>query len=96
MKHAELLTLKINIEGKEPDFSLAKLLADALASSSIPEPMLIAWFDGKKGEEHPHVPECQHKPGWLAYAEGHGGRVRIDVNNNQYSFIYADVAAPEE
>ncbi len=95
MKHAELLTLKINLEGKELDFSLAKRLADNLVSDSISEPMLIAWYDGKKGEEHPSVPECQHKPGWLAYAEGHGGRVRIDVNGPEYSFIYTDVDAPE-
>jgi hypothetical protein len=58
--------------------------------------MLIAWYDGKKGEEHPHVPECQHKPGWLAYAEGHGGRIRIDVNETEYSFIYSDIVEPEE
>ena len=40
----------------------------------------------KQGEEHPEVPECQHKPGWLAYAEGHGGWVRVDVNETEYSF----------
>jgi len=94
MEHAALLTLKINIEGKELDFPLAKRLADNLVSDSLSEPMLIAWYDGKKDEEHPYVPECQHKPGWLAYAEGHGGRVRIDVNKTEYSFIYADVGAP--
>ncbi len=94
MEHAELLTLNIDAEKKDLDFSLARQLADKLASESISEPMLIAWYDGKKGEEHPYVPECQHKPGWLAYAEGHGGRVRIDVNKTEYSFIYADVDAP--
>ncbi len=96
MKHAELLTLKINIEGKKLDFSLAKRLADNLVSGSISEAMLIAWYDGKKGEEHPSVPECQHKPGWLAYAEGHGGCIRIDINKTEYSFIYADVGATGE
>jgi len=95
MKHAELLTLKIKIEGKELDFPLARRLADKLVSGSLSEPMLIAWYDGKKGEEHPSVPECQHKPGWLAYAEGHGGRIRIDVNETEYSFIYTDVDAPD-
>jgi len=61
-----------------------------LAADSAHEPMLIAWFDGKKGEEHPHPPECQHKPGWPAYAEGHGGRLRVDVNQDEFSFIFAD------
>ena len=96
MEHAEVLTLKLTIEGKELDFSLAKLLADGLASSSVSEPMLIAWYDGKKGEEHPQVPECQHKPGWLAYAEGHGGRIRVDINENEYSFIFADSGVTED
>ncbi len=95
MKQAELLTLKINAEEKDLDFSQARRLADNLVSGSLSEPMLIAWYDGNKGEEHPHVPECQHKPGWLAYAEGHGGRVRVDVNETEYSFIYTDVDAPE-
>jgi len=90
---SELLTLGIRIEGKEADFALARRLSEDLASTVINGPMLIAWFDGKKGEEHPAVPECQHKPGWLAYAEGHGGRLRIDVNDSEYSFIFAAVEA---
>jgi len=51
--------------------------------------MLIAWYDEIKGEEHPSIPECQHKHGWLAYAEGHDARIRIDINQN-YSFVYTD------
>ena len=95
LEHAEFLTLKISTAGKEPDFSSARLLADDLAASNLRGPMLIAWYDGRKNEEHPYVPECQHKPGWLAYAEGHGGCIRVDVDEGQYSFIYADVDVPE-
>jgi len=36
---------------------------EALAAIRLNEPILIVWFDGKRGEEHPHVPECQHQPG---------------------------------
>ncbi|MEN8108300.1 MAG: AF1514 family protein [Pseudomonadota bacterium] len=96
MEHVQLESQRINVKGKELNFSLAEILAEDLASGSLSEPMLIAWFDGKKGEEHPQVPECQHKPGWLAYAEGHGGRIRIDVNENEYSFIFADAKALQE
>jgi hypothetical protein len=96
MQHKGLERIKITIEGRSMDFNLAKRLAEDLASSLVSDPMLIAWFDGKKGEEHPRVPECQHKPGWIAYAEGHGGRIRVDVNENEYSFIFADAAIPEE
>lgn len=90
MEHVELETQKITVEGKELDFSLARFLAEGLASRSVSTPMLIAWFDGKKGEEHPQVPECQHKPGWLSYAEGHGGCIRVDINEDEYSFIFAE------
>ena len=84
MEHIDFEIIKITIEGRE------------LASSIASDPMLIAWFDGKKGEEHPQVPECQHKPGWLAYAEGHGGRIRVDVNENECSFIFADSGVMED
>jgi len=90
MNNTVLETLTITVDDNNLDFDRAKHMAEDLAADAITSPMLIAWFDGKKGEEHPEVPECQHKPGWLAYAEGHGGRVRVDVNENEYSFIFAD------
>jgi len=52
--------------------------------------MLVAWYDGMKHEEHPWVQECQHKPGWLAYADGHGGCLRVDINKDKYSFIFSE------
>jgi len=73
MQNANLKMLNISIIGKELDFPLARRLSEDLVASVLVEPMLVAWFDGKKDEEHPAIPECQHKPGWLAYAEGHGG-----------------------
>ena len=90
MEHVDIETIRITVEGKDLDFTLARRLAEDLASNTVSEPMLIAWFDGKKGEEHPQVPECQHKPGWRAYAEGHGGSIRVDINQDEYSFIFAD------
>lgn len=88
MEHVELKNIKFSVEGMELSFPLVQRLAEELAAEVIDGPMLIAWFDGKRGEEHPTVPECQHKPGWLAYAEGHGGCLRIDVNDTEYSLIF--------
>ena len=34
------------------------------------------------------MPECQHKPGWLAYADGHGGDIKKDINNGEFIFVY--------
>ena len=85
----EINTITIKIENKTVDFTLAKQIAVDVASDSVSDPMLIARYDGIKGEEYPTIPECQHKPGWLAYAEGHNTRLRIDINQD-YSFIFTD------
>ena len=90
IEHVDFETIRITVEGKDLDLTLARRLAEDLVSSIISDPMLVAWFDGKRGEEHPQVPECQHKPGWLAYAEGHAGGIRVDINENEYSFIFTD------
>jgi hypothetical protein len=89
MQHAEIETLQLTLDEPEVNFATARHAAEALAAERIAEPFLIAWYDGKKGEEHPAVPECQHKPGWLSYAEGHGGQLRVDVNGGEYCFVFA-------
>lgn len=92
MEHAGLRTITFDIGGVDIDFPLVKRLCEQLAAEILNEPMLIAWFDGQRNEEHPTVPECQHKPGWLAYAEGHGGCLRIDVNGMEFSLIFSETA----
>ncbi len=89
MNH-DMQTIKVNLEDTSPDYALANQLAGNIASVILSDPMLIAWYDGINKQEHPFVPECQHKPGWLAYAEGHDGRIRIDINQN-FSFIFTDI-----
>lgn len=96
MRTSKIERIEMTLKGVDLDFDLAKRLGDGLVADSLVAPMLVAWFDGKKGEEHPAVPECQHKPGWLAYAEGHGGKIRIDFNESEYSLIYADAGVLEE
>lgn len=92
MHHVEIVTLPLTITGEELDFATAKRAARALIADEVHDPVLIAWYDGKKNELHPKVPECQDKPCWLAYAEEHGGQLRIDVNEGEYSFIFAGSA----
>jgi hypothetical protein len=48
MQHKDLETIKITVEGKEIDFLLARCLSEDMALTIVAEPMLIAWFDGKK------------------------------------------------
>jgi hypothetical protein len=79
----------LDVSGVTLDFEAAQALAQTLTRQVAPDAMLLAWFDRARGEESPRVPECQHKPGWLAYAESHGGDLKIGINNGAYVFIFA-------
>ncbi len=79
----------LEISGLEPDFAAAQALAQTVAQRYAEDAMPLAWFDRERGKESPEVPECQHKPGWLAYAESHGGDLKIDINHGAYVFIFA-------
>ncbi len=69
----ETQQIAIDIEGIPLDVALANTLAEQVVAHLAEDFLLLAWYDGQRNEEYPSVPECQHKPGWLAYAEGHGG-----------------------
>ncbi len=74
---------------EELDFSRAKELADREARKKSADPMLLAWYAGKTGEFSPNVPYCgKDKPGWLVYAESRGGDICIDINDEEYVFVY--------
>ena len=79
----------LDVSGVALDFEAAQTLVQTLARRLAPDAMLLAWFDRARGEESPRVPECQHKPGWLAYAESHGGDLKIDINRGAYVLIFA-------
>ncbi len=87
----EMQRVAINVEGIAMDIALANALAEQIAARLAEDFLLLAWYDGQRKEEHPSVPECQHKPGWLAYAEGHGGNIRVRINDGEFDFIFAAV-----
>jgi hypothetical protein len=71
------------------DFYGAKKMADVEAGKITAEPMLLAWYNGKTGEFLPRVMCCgEDKPAWLIYAETRGGNICIDINNEEFVFIY--------
>ena len=79
----------LTVDGSTLNFETAQTLAQTVASRADETAMPIAWFDRDRGKEYPDVPECQHKSEWLAYAEGHGASVKVDVNGGQYVFLFA-------
>jgi len=71
------------------DFKTAKEIADQKARELCSDPMLLAWYQGKTGDYTPKT-ECGvgDKPAWIVYAESRGGDITIDINDEEYIFIY--------
>lgn len=91
----EMLTDPIEIwTGAESvSFEAAKNLAWREAHEVADDPMLLAWFDRKTGRYSPDVVCCSYdKPGWLVYAESRGGTIAVDINDEDYVFVYRSVA----
>ena len=81
--------IKIEIDNPELDFAEAKEIAKQRAKEICDDPMLLSWYQGKTGESYPNL-ECGpgDKPAWITYAESRGGDITIDINDEEYVFIY--------
>jgi hypothetical protein len=79
--------------GSPLDFGQAREVADQKARELGAEPMLLAWYEAKSGKFSPPVECCsEKKPGWIVYAESRGGTITIDINDEEYVFIYLDAS----
>ncbi len=87
------INIQIN-DNQDIDCTVLKRPIENTANGETHSPMLIARYDGVKGEGHASIPECQHKPGCLVYTEGHQGRLRVDINLYMCSFIFAEADIP--
>ncbi len=82
-------TVEVTFAGAGLNFDQAKRIADAKADDTSGSHMLLAWYDKKAGTYSPRVECCsEHKPGWLVYAESRGGNLTIDINSQEYVFVY--------
>ena len=80
-------------EGRTLDFGQAREIADHKARELSADPMLLAWYEAKIGKFSPPVECCSEtKPGWIVYAESRGGTITIDINDEEYIFIYVDAS----
>lgn len=80
--------------GGTPDFLEAKTIADEKAREMLPEPMLLAWFDRNTGKFSPDVICCdREKPSWLVYAESRGGNLTVDINDEDFVFVYRNTGS---
>jgi len=80
--------VQLQVKGKL-DFTRAKQLADQEAQKITADPMLLAWYNGKTGQYSPPVSCCgEDRPAWLIYAESRGGNICIDINAEEFVFVY--------
>ena len=79
----------VKVDDKPLNFSSARVLADEKAGELSSDPMLLAWFERSTGRFSPDVIYCdQNKPTWLIYAESRGADIEVDINNEDYVFVY--------
>jgi hypothetical protein len=80
--------VEIHIDGSL-DFDRARKVADREAKKISPDPLLLAWYNAQTGKYSPPVECCgEDKPTWLIYAESRGGTLCIDINDENYVFVY--------
>ena len=79
----------VRVDDNPLDLMRAKTIADHKARELSSDPMLLAWFDRKKGKFSPDVICCgTEKPTWLVYVESRGADISVDINNEDYVFVY--------
>jgi hypothetical protein len=89
LKYHLINPVKIKTEKQGLDFVTALSIADEKVKSLCPDPTLISWYNAKTGECHPNKKACRAgKPGWLNYAESCNCDMTVDINDEQYVFIY--------
>ncbi|ROQ93280.1 AF1514 family protein [Desulfosoma caldarium] len=70
-------------------FDEARRMADHEAQKRLKNPMLLAWYDGRRGFFSPNVECCEpSRPAWLVYAQSRGAQCTITVNGLDYVFLY--------
>ena len=81
--------IKLQVDDPALDFSKARDLAKEKARERCKDPMLLSWHNRKTGEYYPRF-ECGSgdKPPWIVFAEARGGNLTIDINDEEYIFIY--------
>jgi len=81
--------IRIQVDNEALDFARAKQLADEAAKKVTADPMLLAWYNAKTGDFSPPVTCCgEDRPTWLIYAESRGGTICIDINEEEFVFVY--------
>ena len=88
-----MLPNPVHLKIVEPglDFEQAQRAARNLAKAYYSEPKLLSWFDKSRERYSPEdIEDCKEgePPSWLEYATSRGGNLAIDVNDEEYVFVF--------
>lgn len=80
----------IQTGGEGIDYFSARKSAERVAEKYLCDPMLMSWFGAKEETYFPHELSCceEGSPSWLSYARSRGGDTIVDVNDEEYVFIF--------
>lgn len=83
--------IRITASSCKVDFNQARRLAEEVILGMVRSPRLIAWIDSKK-DKTGEATEPKEYPDALLSQDG---GVRVDINDNEYSFIFTETDSSE-
>ncbi len=89
----------ISLTIRNPEAGFEEIRKEALkkAQDISPDPILLAWYDGKTGKSVPaNICTREDKPAWIVFAESRGADIVIDVNDETYIFMFKGQIDPEQ
>ena len=81
----------LKLEAPNLDVDRAKEASRQLAHTYVSDPKLVSWYEKEKNKFFPEGEVCGDRPDWLDYARSKGGNLTIDVNHEEYVFVYRGV-----
>jgi len=89
LKYQLINPVKIKSDPSMLDFPSAQDIADQKVKSLSSASKLVSWYNATTGESYPDVKGCSPgKPGWLSHAELSNCDMTVDINDEQFVFIY--------
>jgi hypothetical protein len=81
--------IHLTIEDERCDLECARQAAIEEAMQYDNAPRLVSWFDRRGENFSTRDRECRDgEPSWVLYAEDQGADLTIDINNEDYVFIF--------
>lgn len=89
--------IPLTVEDQDAGFEEIRKEALKKAMEISPDPVLLAWYEGKTGKSVPaNICVRENKPAWIVFAESRGADIVIDVNDETYIFMFKGQTDPEQ